>query len=53
MEEYPVVKRGKEYQGCGEESNVEKRKRGSNIISPVIMKLLSGKEGKDENFGGK
>ena len=33
-EEYQVVKRGREYH------NVEKRKSGSNIIFPIILRLL-------------
>ena len=39
-EECQVVKRGREYHGCGEEYNVEKRERGSKIIVPMILKLL-------------
>ena len=39
-EEYQVVKRGRTYHGCGEEYNVEKRQRGSNVIFPVILRLL-------------
>ena len=46
-EEYQVVKRGREYQGCGEEYNVEIRI--SKIIFPIILRLLgrisSGEEG--------
>jgi len=30
------MKRGRIYHGCGEEYNVEKRERGSNIIFPII-----------------
>ena len=37
---YKVVKRGRQYHGCGEEYNVEKRERGSNIIFPMILRLL-------------
>ena len=39
-EEYQVVKTGKEYYGCGEKYNVEKRERGSNIIFPIKVRLL-------------
>ena len=39
-EEFKVAKRGREYHGCGEEYNVEKRERGSNIIFPIILRLL-------------
>ena len=52
-EEDQVVKRGREYHGCMEEYNVEKRERGSNIIFPVIIgqfgRKSSGEE--DGNFG--
>ena len=38
------------YHGCGEEYNVEKKERGSNIIFPIILRLLgrisSVKEGR-------
>ena len=48
-EEYQIVKRGMEYHGCGKEYNVEKRKRGGNIISRIILRLLgrisSGEKG--------
>ena len=55
-EEYKVVKRGRKYYGCGEEFNVERRVRGSNIIVPFILRL-SGRLSKgvrgeqDRNFG--
>ena len=35
-EEYQVVKRAREYHGWEEEYNVEKRERGSNIISCIL-----------------
>ena len=35
-EESQVVKRGREYHGCGEKFIVEKRERGNNIIFTVI-----------------
>ena len=44
-EEYQVVKRGREYHGCGEEYNIEKRKRGSNIIFPIMLGRISSGEG--------
>ena len=31
-EEYQIVKRGREYQGCGDEYNFEKKGKESNII---------------------
>ena len=44
------MKRGREYHGCGEEYNMEKRERGSKIICPIILRLLgrisSEEEGK-------
>ena len=39
-EEYQVAKRGREYNCCGEEYNMEKRDRGNNIIFPLIFRLL-------------
>ena len=49
-EEYKVVKRGRECHVCGKEYNVEKRERGSNIVFPIILRLLGrisiGEEGK-------
>ena len=51
--DYQVVKRGMKYHGFGVESNVDKRERGSNIIFPIIFRLLgrisSGEE--NGNFG--
>jgi len=47
------VNREREYHDCGEEYNMEKRKRGSNIIFPIISRLLgriSIGEG-DGNYG--
>ena len=38
-EEYQVVKRGMEYHGCGEDYNVEKREKGSNVPFPIILRL--------------
>ena len=47
-EEYQVAKRGRDYQGCGEEYESEKMERGS--IFPLILRILgrisSGEEGK-------
>ena len=44
------LQEGKEYHGCEEEYNVEKRDRGSNIILPVLLRLLgrisNGERGK-------
>ena len=34
------MKRGRKYLGRGEEYNVEKSERGSNIIFPVTLRLL-------------
>ena len=49
-------RRGREYHGCGEEYNVEKRERGSNIIFPIIMRQLgrisSGEKGKEMEISG-
>ena len=39
-EEYQVVKRGREYHGCWEDYDMETRERGSNIIFPIISRLL-------------
>ena len=55
-EEYQVVKRGRDYHVCWEESNKEKRENGSNIIFPMILRLLrrtsSGEDRKGaRNFG--
>ena len=53
-EEYHVVKRGREYHGCWEEYNKEKRERGSNMIFPLILRLLGrisgGAEGKGKEI---
>ena len=50
-EDCQVVKKGSEYHGHGEEYSVEDRKRGSNIIFPIILRLLgritSGEECQD------
>ena len=57
MEEYQVVKRGREYNGYVEEYNVEKRERGRNKIFPSILSLLgrisSGEEGEGDQIFGK
>ena len=51
------MKRGREYHGFEEEYNVEKRNRGSNIIFPIISRLLgrisSGEVRKEAEFLGK
>ena len=39
-EEYQVVKRGSKYHSCGEEYNVEKKERGSNIVLPKYYDCL-------------
>ena len=56
-EEYQIVKRGKEYHGCGKEYNVENRVRRSNIIFPMIFMLLksitSWEEGRGSKFWGR
>ena len=39
-EEYQVVKRGREYHGCGEEYNSKKREKGSIFIFSLILRLL-------------
>ena len=53
-EEYQVMKRGKEYKGCGEKYNVEKE---SNIIFHIILMLLGriscGEKGKTAEISGK
>jgi len=46
------VKRGREYHGCGEEYYVEKREMGSNIIFPLILRLL-GRISSGEKWKGK
>ena len=38
--EYQVLKRGREYHGCGEEYNILIREMGCNIIFPIILRLL-------------
>ena len=38
--EYQVVKRGREYHGCGKNNNAERRESGSNIIFPIILRRL-------------
>ena len=49
-EEYQVVKRRREYHGCAKEYNIEKRRNGSKIIFPIILRLFrrisSGKKGR-------
>ena len=44
-----------EYQGLGEEYNVDKRERETKIIFPIILRLFerisSGKEGQVRHFG--
>ena len=52
-EEYQVVKRGREYYGCGKENRVEKRERGSNIILRLLGRMgriSSGEEAKEFFF---
>ena len=49
-EEYQVVKKGREYHGCREEYNVEKRESGSIIIFPIISKKTIGKNGKNIKY---
>ena len=52
-EDCQVVKKGSEYHGRGEEYSVEDRKRGSNIIFSIVLRLLvrlritSGEEGQE------
>ena len=45
--------RGREYHGCGEEYNVEKK--GSNITFPIILRqfgrIACEEEGKGKKFG--
>ena len=52
--EYQVLKEEREYHGCGEEYIVDKRKRGSKIIFPIILRLYerisSGEEGRRGNI---
>ena len=58
-EEYQVVMRGMEYHGCGEDYNVEKREKGSNVIFPIILRLWRrisrqvGKRGRLRKFWGR
>ena len=51
VEEYQVVKREREYHGCGEEFNMEKRKRVSNTIFPMILRLLERISSVEERKG--
>ena len=51
-EEYQVVKRRRECNGCGEENNVEIRERGNNIIFPIILRLFTGRILSGENRKG-
>ena len=55
--EYQIVKREREYYGCGEEYNVEKREMGSYIIYPIISRLLgeisNGEKDKWTEISGK
>ena len=54
---YQVLQVGVEYHVCGEEYNVDRRERGSNIIFPIILRLferiLSKEEGKGRKFWGR
>ena len=57
-EENQVVMRGRENHGCGEEYNVEKRERGSNIIFPLTYigcweEYQVVKRGKVQTFRGR
>ena len=56
-EEFQVVKRRREYHGCGEEYNLEKMERGSNSVLSIILmllgKILSGEEGMRTEIQGK
>ena len=52
LEEYQVVKGGREYHGRGEEYKVKKRERGSNIIFTIIFRLL-GRISSGEGIFGK
>ena len=47
------MKRGEKYHDCGEEYNVEKRERVSNIIISIILRLLGRISSweEDGNFG--
>ena len=49
--------RGREYHGCGDECNIEKRKKGSNTIFPIIFRLLgrilSEERGRKRTFRGR
>ena len=48
------MKRGRKYHGCGEEYNVEKRDRGSNVIFLIILRLFKvGKRGRGRKFRGR
>ena len=51
------MKREREYHSCGKEYNMEKRERGSNIIFPIILRLLgrisSGEKGRKRKFWGR
>ena len=55
--EYQVVKSGRENHGCGEEYNVEKKRKGKQYHLPYTIKAvgkiikLGRGEGRDGNFG--
>ena len=51
VEEYKVAKRGRECQKCGEEYNVEKKERGSNIFFPFILRLFGSISSWEERGG--
>ena len=51
------MKRAREYHGCGEEYNLDKKERGSIIIFPVILRMFERisrrEEGKGTEISGK
>ena len=51
VEEFQVVKKRRKYHGCGKEKTYKKRERGSNIIFPLILRLLGRSGEEDGNFG--
>ena len=44
--EYQIVKRGREYQDCGEEYTMEKRERVNNYIQNSIKNISIWEEGR-------
>ena len=50
-EKYHVVKMGREYQGCGEECNVEKKDKGKQFHLPDNIEAVGRNRNRTENLG--